>query len=659
MFYYGACYYPEHWTAAQVEKDIALMQKARFNVVRMGEFAWTKFEPEQGRYRFEWLDSAIKALHEAGISTVLCTPTCIPPQWVYAKHADVLQEKADGTVQHPGSRCHCCKNAPAYQMLSEGIVREMAKHYAKMEGVIGWQVDNEFGCHGTTRCFCDHCKKAFREWVRERYGSTDAVNEAWGTSFWGFDFHQWYEIPLPRTMPAGPNPGHWLDFLRFSSDSQVGFQKIQYDLLKDLCPGHFVTHNCMGCFPDIDYYRLSDYMDFPVWDNYPNQAGDPLYESYAHEITRSFKGHYWVMEERSGTTGDASAGLMGEQPEPGEIRRWAWQSSANGADGIVYFRWRACLTGAEQYWHGILDHDSKPRRRYREVRQTGKEFARLAAALEGTQVVPKVALIRSFDTLWSLERQPGAVGFSYDRHCFEMYRAVKRQGLSCDMVSMDARLDGYVTVLAPSLSLVDETVAASLAAFVRQGGTLVLTPQSGARTMSNAMWDLPRPGLLAEMVGATVEEVRPYHQGQTNEISFARGSLIAQVCAVGTWVELLECDTAEALAEYRDEAFKGKAAITRNEFGEGVVYYLGVYLSGHILESFLRDALPRPFVEGISEGLEITERTGENGRLVFVVNNTAERKSVTLPGEFEELLTGETVGPNLKVSGNGVLVLRT
>ncbi len=658
MLHYGACYYPEHWTAEQAKHHIPLMQKAGINVVRMGEFAWCKFEPEAGRYKFDWLDAVIGELHKAGISTVLGTPTAIPPQWFLVRYPNILQKDEDGHVRNPGARCHCCKNASAYAIQCETLVREMARHYKDVDGVIGWQVDNEFGCHGTTRCYCEHCEKAFRDWLLAKYGTTDAVNQAWGTSFWGFDFREWNQVPLPRRMPTGPNPSHWLDFVRFSSDTQVKFQKTQYDTIKGACPKHFVTHNYMGTFSEIDYYKLSQYVDFPVWDNYPDGFGDPFWPSYAHEITRSFKGKFWVMEEKSGPTGDAACGLMGEQPEPGEIRRWAWQAVANGADGVVYFRWRVALAGAEQYWHGILDHDGVPRRRFGEVRKTAEEFVKAAPEIEGTRIDTRIALIRHFDTLWSLDKQPGATGFRYDTHCFEMYRAVKQNGHACDIINVDADFGRYRVILAPCLSLVDEALAARLTAFVEAGGTLILTPQSGARTMANTMSDKTRPGLLAALAGVTIEEVRPYHHGQTQEIGFARGNLVAQTCSVGTWVEILNATTAQAMAEYRDEAFAGKPAIACNAQGQGKVYYMGVYLPPKTLKDFLAEILPEFPVKDIPEGVEVAQRRGQNGRLVFVINNTRERQTVTLPGQFPDLLSGETVGPKVVLARNGVLLLK-
>jgi beta-galactosidase len=660
MFYHGACYYPEHWTPEQARQHIPLMQKAGFNVVRMAEFAWNKFQPDQGRFKFDWLDPVIEALKNAGIKTVLGTPTAIPPQWAIVRYPDILQKDRQGHVRNPGSRCHCCKNASAYQILCEAIVREMARHYAGCDDVIGWQVDNEFGCHYTTRCYCEFCEKAFRDWLLAKYKTTDALNEAWGAAFWGFEFRNWAEVPLPKAMPAAPNPGHWLDFVRFSSDTQVKFMKMQYDILKSLCPGHFVTHNYMGTFPEVDYYKVSQHLDFPVWDNYPDPYGHPLASAYSHDITRSFKGKFWVMEHKSGPTGDAAAGVLDEQPEPGDIRRWAWQSVANGADGVVYFRWRACLTGAEQYWHGILDHDGVPRRRYHEVRKIGEELARAAAELEGTSIETPVALIRNFDTLWSLERQPTIRGFSYDAHCFDLYTAAKATGHSCDIVNTDADLSKYATVLAPCLALVDAALLARLDAYVKAGGTLVLTPMAGTRTPANAMSDQTRPGLLAPMAGLTIEEVRPYQHGQTHELVFKTGPMAGKTATVGTWVEVLEPGGGvEIVAEYAGgEPVAGRAAIACNRLGKGRVFYLGVYLPAPALREFLGDILPEFPVKHIPDGVEVTVRRGAQRRLLFLINHSVDRKDVMLPGQFTDVLSGESIGPKVALAKNGVLVLR-
>jgi beta-galactosidase len=414
----------------------------------------------------------------------------------------------------------------------------------------------------------------------------------------------------------------------------------------------------MGRFDEIDYYKLAKHTDFVSWDNYPDEHGDPLQTSYEHEMTRSYTGGFWVLEQKSGPGGSAKDGLWGEPPETGAIRRWAWQAVANGADGLCFFRWRAALAGAEQYCHGILDHDGVPRKRYSEVALTGQEFARIGPQLEGTRVEAKIGMIRSFDCLWSIERQPGAPGFHYDQHCFEMYRVAKRKGHACDMLNVDADFSKYKVLLAPCLTMVDDGLAKSIKAFVKAGGTLVLTPQSGARNFNNTLLDTPRPGPLAKLAGVTVEEVRVYHHGQTSEITFARGPLIAEICKVGGWSEVLRCSSAESIAEYRDGAIAGKTAISRNAVGNGQVYYLGVNPPREILERIVDDFLPELPIKNVPPSVEVTQRKGPAGRFVFILNHSGERQTISLPGQIMDLLTEEKVGPEITLSANGVLILR-
>jgi beta-galactosidase len=226
------------------------------------------------------------------------------------------------------------------------------------------------------------------------------------------------------------------------------------------------------------------------------------------------------------------------------------------------------------------------------------------------------------------------------------------------MVDVDADFTKYRVVLAPALALLDEKTAAKLEAFAAAGGTLIATPQSGTRTTDNHMSEKTRPGLLAGLAGVTVEEVRPYYHGQTNEIAFTTGRLASQTCSVGTWVEVLQCASAQAVAEFRDEAFAGKPAITCNAVGQGKVYYLGVYPPTAALKEFLGDLLPDVPVKDIPEGVEVVQRVGNQTRLVFLINNTRERQSVSLPGQYRDILSGEVVGPKVIIAGNGVLVLK-
>lgn len=659
MLGFGVCYHPEQWAPGQAKDHVKLLEKARVNVARMGEAAWCKFEPEQGRFRFEWLDPVIEECRKAGISTVLCTPTAHPPLWVHTRHPHVLRKDAGGNRAAPTSPHSCCVNAPEFQILCDSIVQAMARHYAKVEGVIGWQIDEALATGGTARCYCEHCEKAFRQWLLAKYQTTDALNDAWRTVCGGMEIRQWNEVPLPRAAAGRVPAGLWLDYARFCSDSVVGFVKRQREIIKEHCGPNFVTHNAGGRSGTVDLYKVTAATDFASWRNNPAVGGDPYFTAYLHATTRSLKGTFWVLGQRAGATQVTREGTMGDTPDLGEMRRWAWQAVANGAECVCMDPWRTPLSGGHMLRQGILDVDGVVRRRYKEFLRTGEEFGSVGPQIEGTRVESKVAILRSFEARWSADAHPVAPGFRYDEHVYDLYRAVKRSGHSCDFISTEVDInEKYLVLIAPALRCVDETLAEKLEAYVKNGGTLVLTPQSGSRTMSNGWTPSPLPGLFASLTAVSIEEVVADRGDRAQAVHFARGALIAQQCKVRTWFEVLECHGAEPVAEYLEGRLKGKTAIARRGLGSGQVFYMGVYLPREFIEPFISELLPEYPVTEIPEGVEIVQRKGEKGRFVFVLNHTNARQHLKLPGKFPDLLTGESIGPAVTVSANGILILK-
>lgn len=656
MLRFGACYHPEQWTAEQAKDHVKLMVKARMNVVRMGEACWSKFEPEQGRFRFDWLDSVIAALHKEGIATVLCTPTSVAPLWVHTRHPNVLRHDARGH-RAPATAPHaCCVNAPEFQMLTDTVVQNIARHYAENEGVIAWQIDNALGSGGSARCYCEHCEKAFRQWALAKYRSTEKLNEAWAAASSGMEVRQWNEVVLPRSERGRTNAGHWLDFARFCSDSLIAFHRRQADMIKAICPKHDIVCNVMPRAGHLRLHKLAEHLTLGGRVNTPDRS-DAFLASYGHEIARSLKGRFWVMEQSCGAIQERS-GVISESPDPAELRRWCWQAVANGAGGVLFYPFRSALGGDDSLRAGVLEWDGAPRRRYKEILRTGDEFGKVGVELEGVAIEPKVALIRSVDARWSSEAQPGLAGFHYDDHCFELYRAIKRTGHACDLIDPESEFKGYAVIFAPCLSVVDDALAARLEAYTKDGGTLILTAQSGSREITNAMTCIPRPGLFAALVGAVVEEIVIGPSDAPQTLSFARGALIAQTCKVRSWFEVLELMGAEPIAEYLDGRLKGKPAIVRRAVGNGQVVYIGVYLPRETLEPFVAEYLPDFPMKEIPDGVEVVQHKGSKGRVVFVLNHTGERQNVKLPGKFPDLLTGETIGPTVTISANGILILK-
>lgn len=591
----GVCYYPEHWPEARWATDARLMREAGLDIVRIGEFAWAQMEPEEGRFDWGWLDRAVDTLAAEGLQIVMGTPTPTPPAWLVRQYPEVLPVDAQGRVRRFGSRRHVCPCSREYYRLTERIVTAQAERYGRRPEVIGWQIDNEFGCHDTARCYCDNCAAAFRLWLKERYGSLDALNEAWGAAFWSQWYTDWEQIGPPILAVTEQNASHVLDYYRFSSDAWVKYEAFQARLLRDHGDAaKFVSHNYMGNFPDLDYHKLGEPLDLVTWDSYPtgyaevmaeqlrspddpgafrafyaHDVGDPYVTGFCHAITRGIKqAPFWVMEQQCGnvnwSTHNTGVG-------PGAVRLWTWHALASGADAVVYFRWRACRFAQEQMHSGLRKHDGSADLGYEEVTALQGERS-LMDEIAAAPYEPEVAILNDYEDLWAVQLQPHHRDFSYQRAQFVLYRACQELGIGCDLVSPHADLSRYKLVLAPALMLATDDLAARLRAYVEAGGHLVLGVRSGFKTESNVVTDLPLPGVFRKLVGA---EARAWHSlppnagyefgyGENGDPHFAR-----------VWAEALSPESAEVLAEWKGGAFAGMAALTRARRGKGSAYYWG------------------------------------------------------------------------------------
>ncbi len=638
MFYYGVDYYPEHWPEERWEVDANLMELAGINVARLAEFAWVKLEPKEGYYDFSWLDKAIDILSKHGIKTVLGTPTASPPMWLVKKYPQILPRDKDGNMMGPGGRRHYCYNSPEYRELSERIVTAMAEHYKDNPNVIGWQIDNELGCHESNRCYCDNCLLKFRDWLKKKYGTIENLNNSWGTIFWSQTYTDWDEVIIPRRTVGAHNPSLLLDFLRFVSDSTIEYQNLQVEILRRICPDKFITHNFMGLFGGLDYYKLAETLDFVSWDNYPKFRGkpNPARIALSHDVMRGVNRNrpFWVMEEQSGAAGWE---IFGSHPLPGEIRLWAYQSIAHGADGVVYFRWRTCRFGTEEYWHGILDHDGIPRRRYEEVKKMGEELKTLTE-IKDSIYKAETAIIYSYDIRWAFEIQPNNPDFSYMDQLQKYYTGLFNQHVLVDIVHPLADLSKYKLVIAPSLYLMTQEIKENLERYVKSGGTLVVTLRSGVKDWNNVVTDKTLPGELAELLGIEIEEYLSMFPDETYHIKGVGPERFnfKAIC------ESLKSKSAEVLAFYEDGPFAGKPAVTINKFGGGEAIYVGADVDLNYIESLLFWLITRSRVNVIAMGsrdVEVTVRENSNGTFIFLLNHSDKSETIRLliPGMIEEI----------------------
>ncbi len=656
--YFGADYYPEHWPQERWARDAELMQQAGFNVVRMAEFAWTRMEPEPGRFDFAWLDSAIELLAEHGMDTVLGTPTAAPPAWLMTSHPECFLVEADGSALTYGHRRNTCPTVPAYREATARIVNAMATHYANNPHVIGWQIDNEFG----DRCYCHACQEAFQQWRRERYRSLETLNAAWGTDFWSHIYTAWPQIPLPWSQARTHNPGLALDYRRFMSDTYVDYQRLQIDILREANPDTFITHNLMGIrYPNLDYFDMTRDLDFVSWDNYPRFRGQPdlAARALAHDTMRGLKhAPFWVMEAQSGPAGQL---ICTATPRPAEIPYWAWQAIAHGADGIVFFRWRTCRFGAEEYWHGILDHHGIPGRRYQEVATMGRALSRFGNRIDSSKFRTKVALLLSYDSRFALQGQPVNPHLDYVGVFTSYYRALWRRNIAVDIVGPDDDLGAYDLVIAPTLYVLDDQTGDALTRFVDHGGTLVTTCRSGVMDEHNGVVNQPLPGLLADVCGATVEEYDSLDPDATVGVG-GSGPLAGVVGTGSVWVDVLALDGAQALAHYTTDYYAGRAAVTLQRSGQGCAVYVGTVpdqgLADRLVAWLCTELDLQSGLDDVPAGVEVTVRETDSGTLTFLLNAAHGSRVVTLEGAAHELISGQDVSGELELAPRGVAILQ-
>ena len=656
-FIYGADYYPEAWTESQWEKDAIMMQEAGINFVRMGEFAWAKMEPEEGHFDFAWLDRALKVLNAHGIRAVLGTPTASPPAWLYAKYPDIAVMDAKGVRYRYGSRRNYCLHNPDFRAATVRIVTAMAEHYKDHPGVIGWQIDNELS---DPRCYDPITQAAFQAWCQRKYRALDTLNVDWGTIFWGHTYSDWRQIPLPwNTLYDTSNPSLVLDFDRFHSDSTREYLDLQAAILRKIAPRQAITHNEMGLYSEIDYYNLNRSLDFVAWDNYPILQKE--YTQYsgqglAHDVMRGSKDNqnFMIMEQEGGVGGWAE--FIGHQAPPALYRVWAYQSVAHGADGVCYFRWRTSRYGTEQYWQGILDQDSYRNSRYGIVAQTGKELQQLTPLLHGSKVVSPVALLNSPDSRWALQNQPGVEGFQYDQQLQDFYDAFRRAGVNVDVAFPASDLSAYHIVVAPALYVTDQGQVDKLTAYVKNGGTLILTFRSGVKDEHNVVTDRTLPGPFADLAGVAIHEFDP----QINEEQEIVGPGDTHF-PTRYWSDILTPTTAKVLATYGKGYYAGKPAVTVNQAAKGRVYYVGTESKSPVFYDRLISLATQKSLVAINSriptGVEVAAREKEGRKIIFVLNYTGTPQTVPLEQAYLNVLTGNAEPMDVQIPAYEVKVL--
>jgi beta-galactosidase len=518
----GVCYYPEHWPREWWRDDAWRMRAMGLAQVRIGEFAWSRLEPEPGRFDWGWLDEAIEVLHGAGLAVVLGTPTATPPKWLVDSMPDMIALDAAGRPRRFGSRRHYCFSHDGYRRESRRITRALGERYGRHPAVVAWQTDNEYGCHDTTLSWSAAAQAAFRVWLSRRYGDVGALNAAWGNVFWSMEYRSFAEVDLPNLTVTEPNPAALLDFRRFSSAQVAGFNAEQCAILRECSPGRDLTHNFMGFVTDFDHHHVAADLDVAAWDSYPlgfleqfwfapgdklryARQGHPDVAAFHHDLYRGVgRGRWWVMEQQPGPVNWAR---FNPAPLPGMVRLWTLEAFAHGAEVVSYFRWRQAPFGQEQMHAGLLRPDRRDDVAAAEVRQVAAELPLLDAARDAPA---RVALIFDYEAEWVTQVQPQGEGFSALRTAFEWYEALRSLGLDVDIRPSTAALAGYSLVVMPCLPIVDAALVAQLGSCAAQ---VLVGPRTGSKTAGFSIPPGLPPGELAALLPLRVARVESLREG--------------------------------------------------------------------------------------------------------------------------------------------------
>jgi len=588
--YYGADYYPEQWPEEVWEEDVALMREAGVNLVNVGIFAWSRIQSAEGHYDWGWLDRILDLLHRNGIGAGLATATASPPPWATAAYPEMLPHDADGTVFSPGARQHFSPTSPDYRRLASELVEAIATRYATHPAVKLWHVDNELGCH-LHYDYSDHAARAFRAWLQERFGTIDALNRAWGTTFWSQIYTDFEQILPPRKATYGVNPAHLLDFKRFTSDALLGLFTMQRDIIRSAGAMQPVTTNFMGAFPPANYWKWAKEMDVIADDNYPDPNVPESFRdsAFARDLMRSLKpGVPWILMEQS--TNAVNWRPTNAPKKPGQMAALSMQAVAHGADGIMFFQWRQSQRGVEKFHSAMVPQVGTDSQVWRDVVALGAQLRALPETAPDSHA--RIALVFDWESWWAFGSGHHPVSIRYDEVVQRWYNALHRLHYSIDFVHPRSDLGAYALVIAPTVYLLDDLGAENLAAFARSGGTLLVSAFSDVVDEDDAFIHggfLTRLsstlGIRLEEFGALVPPPAAVSSKSAGEPASATGSEgVGEREAPfdgpsgggkGQYLaEVIHPTTASVIGRFTAGRNEGRAALTANKAGRGNALYI-------------------------------------------------------------------------------------
>ncbi|GIP54563.1 beta-galactosidase [Paenibacillus vini] len=671
---HGADYNPEQWLhdPAVLEEDIRLMKLANCNVMSVGIFSWAALEPEEGTFTFDWLDRVLDRLAANGIYAWLATPSGARPAWMSEKYPEVLRVEANRQRNLHGMRHNHCFTSPVYREKIAIMNIKLAERYSAHPAVIGWHVSNEYG----GECHCDYCQEAFRAWLKRKYGSLEALNRAWWTTFWSHTYTSWSQVESPAPHGEMMVHGHNLDWRRFVSDQTIDFFRHEITPLKAINPDLPCTANMMDLFYGLDYREFAKAVDVISWDAYPtwheaeSEIGIASWFAFNHDLFRTLKKKPFMLMES--TPSQTNWQPVSKLKRPGMHRLSSLQAVAHGSDTVQYFQWRKSRGSSEKFHGAVVDHVGNEHTRvFHEVAELGQTLSRMTEVV-GTNVPAEAAILFDWDNRWAINdaQGPRNGGLHYEQTVVQHYRALWKQGVPTDIIGSNDDFTAYKLIVLPMAYLLREETGARLEQFVNEGGTLLVTYWSGIVNENDLCHLNGFPGPLRHVLGIWAEEIDGLHDHDSNSLVMSSGNRLGLEGSyeIRELCEVIHAESAEVLATYGDDFYAGKPVLTVNRpesAGSGRAYYLAARVS----EDAFYDALYGKLVEEsgvlrtldsqLPEGVTAQLRCDGDHDYVFLLNFTGKTAKVQLDSrEYVDLETGESLSGTLDLPLYGSLVLK-
>jgi beta-galactosidase len=668
----GGDWSPEQWPEELWADDVALMRRAGVNSINLAVFSWGLLEVADGEFDFGWLDRAMDLLADAGIGVNLATPTAAPPIWLFRAHPEIGLVTDRGVRVSQGGRLGWSPSSAVFRRYALRLVETMAARYAEHPALRLWHVSNELG-NENSHCFSDETSAAFATWLEARHGTVEALNEHWGSAFWGHRYTSFDQVEAPRFTGTSHNPGLLLDFERFSSDALLGHYLAEREVLRRVTPDVPITTNFMiQNHPGVhDYAGWAREVDLVANDHYTIGVDTERWGELAFSADRTrgmSQGEPWLLIEHS--TSAVNWQPRNRAKSPGELARNSLAHVARGADGALFFQWRQSTAGSEQHHSSVVPHAGADSRVYREVEALGATLRRIGAVRGSTVEQARVAIL--FDEISPNALRSGnnpSVDVTALEQPLAFHRALTRTGVAVDVVAPTSDLTGYDLVVVATLYLCPEEAVAGLEAVVARGGTVVVTPFSGIVDRHNRVVEGGYPGVLRELLGVRSEEFYPLLEGVEVELSDGRvGTVWSELAEPRAWAAAdgssAEGTTpagaaATVTSTYATGQLAGHPATFRRDVpGGGAALYLTTHLDDVSLAALVDDLVAEQGIAPVAagdDGLERVRRTSSAGSWLFAINHGDVDQQVEATGV--DLVSGRPADGAFTVPAGAVAVI--